>query len=82
MTLLGLHLLWGRSSFVFLVFLVALAFKVTGSFVFMGRTEVVIAPKGLGHITRRILVEFLIVTEDNDCDVHGTKNSELVRLLE
>jgi hypothetical protein len=39
MTLLGLHLLWGRSSFVFLVFLVALAFKVTGSFVFMGRTE-------------------------------------------
>jgi hypothetical protein len=42
----------------------------------------VIAPKGLGHITRRILVEFLIVTEDNDCDVHGTKNSELMRLLE
>lgn len=45
-------------------------------------THVVIAPKGLGHITRRILVEFLIVTEDNDCDVHGTKNSELMRLLE
>lgn len=37
--LLGLHLFGGRSSLVFLIFIVAFAFKITGSFVFMGRTE-------------------------------------------
>jgi hypothetical protein len=37
--LLGLHLFWGRSSLVFFIFIVALAFKIAGSFVFMGGTK-------------------------------------------
>jgi len=45
-------------------------------------THVVVASKGLGHVTRGVLVEFLVVTEYDDRDVHGTKNSELMRLLE
>lgn len=39
MALLSLHLIGGGGSLVFLIFIVALAFKVTGSFMFMGRTE-------------------------------------------
>jgi hypothetical protein len=33
-------------------------------------------------VARRILIKFLIAAEYDNCDVYGTENGELVRLLE
>jgi hypothetical protein len=33
-------------------------------------------------VARRILVKFLVAAEYDNCDVYGTENGELVRLLE
>ena len=37
---------------------------------------------GLVDVSRRVLVEFLVVPENNDRDIYGAENGELVRLLE
>lgn len=34
------------------------------------------------HVTRRVLIEFLVSAKDNDGDIDRTKNGQLVRLLE
>jgi hypothetical protein len=36
----------------------------------------------LVDVARRVLVQLLVVTEDDDCDVDGAQHGKLVRLLE
>jgi len=45
-------------------------------------TYILIAAKRIGHVTGRVLVKFLVVTEDDDRNIDGTKNRQLVSLLE
>ena len=37
---------------------------------------------GLVDVSRRVLVQLLVVTEDDDSDIDGAQHGKLVRLLE
>ena len=43
---------------------------------------ILIAANGLVDVARGKLVQLLVVAEDDDCDVDGAEDRELVRLLE
>jgi hypothetical protein len=45
-------------------------------------THILIAAESIVHVTRGILIQFLVVAENNNGYVDGTENSELMRLLE
>jgi hypothetical protein len=45
-------------------------------------TYEVISLQDLSNISRRILVELLVVSEDYDCDIHRAEDGKLMRLLE
>lgn len=36
----------------------------------------------LPNVARRVFVQLPVLTEDDDCHIHGAKDGELVRLLE
>lgn len=45
-------------------------------------TYIGISGDQLAHVTRRVLVEFLVLAKDEDGDIDGTKDGEFVSLLE
>lgn len=45
-------------------------------------TYILIATESLVHVARGVLIEFLVMAKDNDGDIDGTKNGQLVSLLE
>ncbi len=45
-------------------------------------TYILIATESLVHVTRGVLIEFLVVTENDNGDIDGTKNGQLMGLLE
>lgn len=44
-------------------------------------TYILIATESLVHVTRGVLVEFLVMTKDDNGDIDGTKNGQLMGLL-
>lgn len=45
-------------------------------------THVLVAADQVVHVGGRVLVELLVVAEDEDCDIDGAQDGELMRLLE
>jgi hypothetical protein len=44
-------------------------------------TYILIATESLVHVTRGVLIEFLVMTKDDNGDIDGTKNGQLMSLL-
>lgn len=45
-------------------------------------TYILIATESIVHVTRGVLIEFLVVAENDNGDIDGTKNGQLMSLLE
>jgi hypothetical protein len=45
-------------------------------------TYVVVSGENLANVATRVFVQLLIVAKDYDCDIDGTEDGELMRLLE
>jgi hypothetical protein len=41
-----------------------------------------VSSQDLSNITTRVFVQFLVIAEDDDRDIDGTEDGELMRLLE
>lgn len=72
------------SAFVILVIVASatLICEVRRPFVLMRAAIVLEASHDLIDVRRRVLVQLLVVSEDDDGDIDGTEDGELVRLLE
>lgn len=60
----------------------ALVREIRRSFMLMCIAIVLEAADDLVDVGRRVLVQLLVVPEDDDGDIHGAEDGELVRLLE
>lgn len=76
-----LQILWCGCHLILIFIIVALACKIFRAFVFVRRAKILISPKRLGHVTRGILVKFLVMAKDDNGDIDGAKDSEFMRLL-
>jgi hypothetical protein len=45
-------------------------------------TYILISCEDLSNIATRVLVQFLVVAKDYNCDIDGTKDGKLMRLFE
>jgi hypothetical protein len=68
--------------FVFIIITVLFAHEVLGAFMFVRIAIVLVAANSRIDVARRELIEFIVVTEDDDGDVYGAQDGELVSLLE
>jgi hypothetical protein len=67
---------------VFIVIAVLFAHEVLGAFVFVRIAIVLVAANSRIDVARRELIELIVMTEDDNGDVYGAQDGELVSLLE
>lgn len=73
----------GRSAvgLLFLILIIATV-EIGGSFVLVGTAMVLVPGDEISHIRRRVLVELLVVAKDEDGDIDGAEDGQLVGLFE
>lgn len=54
----------------------------SGYLLTIGKTHVLVPRDQVAHVGRRVLVQLLVITKDEDGNVDGAEHGELVRLLE
>lgn len=73
----------GRSAIGLLfLFLIIATVEIGGAFVLVGTAMVLVSGDEISHVRRRVLVELLVVAKDEDGDVDGAEDGQLVGLLE